>query len=481
MISDRIILMRTLSFFLFYSILFLFILPLGLRSYAQYPTPTPIPSASISVTPSSGLNPTTVTINWTTTNIPGGYTCSNDWNAFLPITPNTSGQDVRTATNTRTFTITCTNGTTASTTFTLNRTSIGYQDGSDNATCSTWGWAIDQSNSAASIYIHVYKNGPAGGGGTFVGAYLANQARSDVNAAFGITGDHGFNIVFPAASGLYTGSSNLLYLYAIDSDGDGNPLITNSPQWITCSYSRIDVITFKDVTRDGIFNCVGPPTYACDFAWPNQSVSITGPYLGGVTTPATTNESGYTNFQPLGAGTYTISYSPPSGFQMTTSTSQSFTVPPTGQIAYFGIAVPPNPVITSNPPTISCSGNNPVVSFNYFSSSDTTWYAVWDITGSTATFVQGGPQTSYTNSSAPYSPSQRGEVHQYLVRAYYNAASGQYSETLSSAATIPDCYYSVSGTVFTDLARDGVKKWSRYLLFWSNAYYDRAISSKYEW
>ncbi len=83
-------------------------------------TCTPNPSATISASPPSSYSPGNITINWSTANIPGGTTCTNSWNAFLPITPNTSGSDVRVlGAGTYTFTISC-GSTTASTSITVS-------------------------------------------------------------------------------------------------------------------------------------------------------------------------------------------------------------------------------------------------------------------------------------------------------------------------------------------------------------------------
>ncbi|OGE17326.1 hypothetical protein A2858_03235, partial [Candidatus Daviesbacteria bacterium RIFCSPHIGHO2_01_FULL_36_37] len=72
------------------------------------------PNASLTIDPSSITGVSNVTISWSTSNIPSGATCSNNWNAFLTITPNTSGSDVRSMNQPYTFTISCSNGTQAS-------------------------------------------------------------------------------------------------------------------------------------------------------------------------------------------------------------------------------------------------------------------------------------------------------------------------------------------------------------------------------
>jgi|GEM_PF-1749656 len=84
------------------------------------------------------------------------------------------------------------------------------------------GWAFDPNASSASIYVDIYPDG-----GT-VGMHVpANQQRADVNAAFHITGSHGFSVTVPAQ--FMDGQIHHVYAYAISITGQGNPLISGSP------------------------------------------------------------------------------------------------------------------------------------------------------------------------------------------------------------------------------------------------------------
>jgi hypothetical protein len=78
------------------------------------------------------------------------------------------------------------------------------------------GWAFDPDSPNASVAVHFYVDGPAGSG-TFAGAVLASLDRPDVNAAFGITGLHGFNFAIPAR--FRDGRIHTLFAHGIDSDG----------------------------------------------------------------------------------------------------------------------------------------------------------------------------------------------------------------------------------------------------------------------
>ena len=69
------------------------------------------------------------------------------------------------------------------------------------------GWAFDPSQPATSTQVHIYVNYQLQRG-------LANQPRSDVNSAFGISGQHGLS---PSASTCRPGS-NLVCIFAIGVD-----------------------------------------------------------------------------------------------------------------------------------------------------------------------------------------------------------------------------------------------------------------------
>lgn len=109
---------------------------------------------------------------------------------------------------------------------------VGNFDSVAPSTCSVSGWAYDADSAASSIAVHVYRDQASGLGGTFVTACSANQPRADVNATYGITGNHGFNCALPA-SYAGTGSHNL-YIHAIDTNGGPNNLIAGSPKAMSC-------------------------------------------------------------------------------------------------------------------------------------------------------------------------------------------------------------------------------------------------------
>lgn len=103
---------------------------------------------------------------------------------------------------------------------------IGYFDGIDN-NYFAWGWALDPDTSIAPIAIHIYIDGPAGGGGTFVAGFPANQLRADVNQATGYPGNHGWSWVIPSQ---YRTAPHTYYVYALDQTGTYNPQLSLSPR-----------------------------------------------------------------------------------------------------------------------------------------------------------------------------------------------------------------------------------------------------------
>jgi len=105
----------------------------------------------------------------------------------------------------------------------------GYLDGASSSNHLVWGWAYDPDTSAGPIDVHIYIDGPAGSG-TIIGGVTTTVSRPDVNAAFGITGVHGFDFTIPAQ---YRSGTHTVYVYAIDSGGGTNPEIEASPKTFT--------------------------------------------------------------------------------------------------------------------------------------------------------------------------------------------------------------------------------------------------------
>ncbi len=86
------------------------------------------------------------------------------------------------------------------------------------------GWAFDPDNSPGLSVIEIFANGPEGTG-TKIFSGLANTPRPDVNAAFNITGTHGFTISMPQS--LKDGANHEIWVYVQDSSTHQNSLINH--------------------------------------------------------------------------------------------------------------------------------------------------------------------------------------------------------------------------------------------------------------
>lgn len=87
-----------------------------------------------------------------------------------------------------------------------------------------YGWAYDPKNTTRSIEVHAYFDGPYGSPGVrYAQAYQTPRVRSEINAAYGIAGAHGFEIPIPQYA--RDGNEHTVYVYGIDPGGWLNPLL----------------------------------------------------------------------------------------------------------------------------------------------------------------------------------------------------------------------------------------------------------------
>jgi hypothetical protein len=113
-----------------------------------------------------------------------------------------------------------------------------------------FGWAQDVTAPAVSIQVHLYVDGPAGGGGTFIAAAAADVPRTEP-----IPGAHGFRVTIPPQ--FWDGRPHTLYAYGIAGSGTtgGNAVLPASPQsfLLNSTIVRMDngVIQFAVETRCG--------------------------------------------------------------------------------------------------------------------------------------------------------------------------------------------------------------------------------------
>jgi hypothetical protein len=90
------------------------------------------------------------------------------------------------------------------------------------------GWSYDPDSTAASVSVRVYIDGPVNVG-TAIAALPASVSRPDVNAAYGISGNHGFEVAIPDAYA--DGINHRVYVYAVDvNDPAATTLLSGSPK-----------------------------------------------------------------------------------------------------------------------------------------------------------------------------------------------------------------------------------------------------------
>lgn len=95
------------------------------------------------------------------------------------------------------------------------------------------GWAYDPDTPSVSIKVKYYFDGTSSTG-TYGGEVTTTGYRSDVNSAFGITGNHGFSVTIP--SSFWDGRQHSIYLYSIDQNQPSiqtDVLIQQSPKTFT--------------------------------------------------------------------------------------------------------------------------------------------------------------------------------------------------------------------------------------------------------
>jgi hypothetical protein len=139
---------------------------------------------------------------------------------------------------------------------------IGWFDTVDGEG-TAYGWTCDPNDFGAALEVHFYADGPAGGGGVFIGKTSANTAReAAVGGNCGGNSSHGF--VFPLPVSVRDGGSHSLYAYAINIGPDAsNPLLSGSPKsytagpsdpWcfnVSCAYAE------SGVEDNGVYSYTG--------------------------------------------------------------------------------------------------------------------------------------------------------------------------------------------------------------------------------
>lgn len=115
----------------------------------------------------------------------------------------------------------------------LTGSPIGYLNDGIGSDWKVKGWSLDPDNPTASNVVHIYIDGPAGGGGSHIGTVTANLPRPDVNTVTGYPGDHGFEYTIP--NQYLDGQPHTIFAYGLDTGQDSPRLLNGSPKHFTYS------------------------------------------------------------------------------------------------------------------------------------------------------------------------------------------------------------------------------------------------------
>jgi RHS repeat-associated protein len=88
------------------------------------------------------------------------------------------------------------------------------------------GWALDRAVPSTSIDVHIYFD--RGTPQVRVYGVTTNVHRADVNATYGVTGNHGYDFAIPPV--LIDGYPHTVEVFAIDPHDTGNPLLSGCPK-----------------------------------------------------------------------------------------------------------------------------------------------------------------------------------------------------------------------------------------------------------
>jgi len=107
-------------------------------------------------------------------------------------------------------------------------TPVGWLDSADAGNNGRiQGWALDAAAASTSIDVHVYID--IGTSQVRGYAVATNVSRPDVNAAYGVSGNHGFDFAIPPE--LLDGTQHRVDVFAIDPHGAGYPLLSGCPKY----------------------------------------------------------------------------------------------------------------------------------------------------------------------------------------------------------------------------------------------------------
>jgi hypothetical protein len=174
----------------------------------------------------------------------------------------------------------------------INYNPIGNHDAS---TCSsTTGWACDQNNYLAPLNVHLYLDGAAGAGGTYLTSLTANQTReAAVGALCGGYANHGFTYNTPTS--LIDGIAHTIYAYAINTPTGNNPLLPSIQRTFTCTPTcTVDLLPVSSSIAPGATTSLTATITASSGTITQVNFGSSNTSIASVSAPGYDNTSSYT-------------------------------------------------------------------------------------------------------------------------------------------------------------------------------------------
>jgi hypothetical protein len=291
------------------------------------------------------------------------------------------------------------------------------------------GWTLDPDEPSAKIGFHVYMDGPAGKGGTYVAGGRAGQNRVDIapdKESYG----HWYEFAIPDQ--YRDGKDHTLYVYGIDSEGlkGNNTLLKNNPKSFNISQGSIPPLFLPGdrVKTTANLNARVTPSIKGDIVGEEPKGSL-GTIVGGPT-----NAGGYTwwqinydnNVSGWSADTYLV--------EVSTPTSED-----------------PSCTLTASPTSIT-TGNTSTLSWT---STNATSGSIDEGAGTMTPIASGSKSVSPTTSTL-YTATVTGTGGSATCEASVDVTTG----TLSKKGIAMPSKYSYSGDVINQLGVSWYYDWS---------------------
>ena len=305
---------------------------------------------------------------------------------------------------------------------------IGYLDTVDaGGNSRIRGWALAPGDPSVSITVNVFFD--RGSPQERVYSMTTNASRPDVNAAYGVSGNHGFDFEIPSV--LLDGNEHWVNVTAVGPHSTRTPLLTGCPKPFLRSYYAAALVSPSGNTYDASPTLVWRPAPGATRYWvqidnvsdPAVGVAVfTSPFDSSQVCSASTCAA--PTYTALGQGPYRWNVQAQSPSGKTWANGQNFTV-----------LAPPAPV----PVSPSGASTNPTPNFTWNPAPGATryWVAVFDETGNL--LLQGDSYPSgCSGSTCTWAPGKFFTAGPYTWRVEAQSAAGKtWSGTLGFTVVGP--------------------------------------------